>query len=131
MDVNAPAPGKKIHTVVQPATRSQLRSVVGYTPQSYTIHYIRKDVRAEYTEDEIKAAIEELRLETLEQDHINSVFGAVHGDQQCSITVFKHAIELNFVLDDGTGVEVAFDREWGTNQLEVIERIQETLQKYP
>lgn len=127
MDIDAPAPGKKIHTVVQPATRSQLRSVVGYTPQSYTIHYIRKDVRAQYTEDEIKAAIEELRLETLEQDHMDNVFGAVHGDQQCSIAVFDRAIELNFVLGDGTGVEVAFDREWGTDQLEVIEQIQETL----
>ena len=128
MDIDSPAPGKKIHTAVQPATRAQLRSVVGYTPQSYTIHYIRKDVRAQYTEDEIKAAIEELRLETLEQNYMNSVFGAVHGDQQCSITVFDHAIELNFVLGDGTGVEVAFDSEWGTDQLEVIERIQETLQ---
>jgi hypothetical protein len=128
MGIDAPAPGKKIHTAVQPATRSQLRSVVGYTPQSYTIHYIRKDVRAQYTEDEIKAAIEELRLETLEQDHLDSVFGAVHGDQQCRIAVFENAIELNFVLGEGTGVEVAFDRNWGADQLEVIEQIQATLE---
>ena len=128
MDIEAPAPGKKIHTAVQPATRSQLRSVVGYTPQSYTIHYIRNDVRAQYTDDEIKTAIEELRLETLEQDHLDSVFGAVHGDQQCRIAVFENAIELNFVLGEGTGVEVAFDRDWGADQLEVIEQIQATLE---
>ena len=127
MDVNTPAPGKKVHTVIQPAARSQLRSVVGYTPESYTIHYIRNDVETQYTDEEIQTAIEELRLETLERDHKDSVFGAVHGDQQCRITVFDQAIELNFVLGDGTGVEVAFDREWGTEQLEVIERIQTTL----
>lgn len=128
MDTGTTAPGKKIHTVIQPAARSQLRSVVGYTPDSYTVHYIRSDVKSQYTDDEIEAAIAELRLETLEQDHMDNVFGAVHGDQQCQITVFENAIELNFVLGDGTGVEVAFDRDWGTDQLEVIERIQETFE---
>lgn len=42
---------------------------------------------------------------------MHSVFGAVHGDQQYRIAVFKNAIELNFVLGEGTGVEVAFDRD--------------------
>lgn len=128
MDTETPVPGEAIHTTVQPEIKAQLRSVVGYTPESYTIHYIRDSVAAQYTETEIQAAVEELRLETLEQEHVNSVFGAVHGDQQCRITVFDQAIELNFVLSDGTGVEVAFDREWGTDQLEVIEQIQQTLQ---
>lgn len=130
MDTNTPAPGKRIHTVVQPTARSQLRSVVGYTPESYTVHYIRDDVKAQYSDEKIQSAIEELRLGTLEQDHIDSVFGAVHGNQQCRIDVFERAIELNFVLSDGTGVEVAFDREWGTDQLEVIEQIQATLEEW-
>lgn len=128
MATDTPAPGTKIQAALSPPVKKQLRSVVGYTPQSYTIHYIRDDVATQYTQDEIQAAIDELRLETLEQEHVNSVFGSVHGDQQCRISVFDHAIELNFTLDDGAGVEVAFDREWGVDQLEVIEQIQTTLQ---
>ena len=71
--------------------------------------------------------IEELRLKTIEQGYTGDIYGPVHGDVECLITVFEQAIELNFVLTDGTGVEVAFNRAWAGDQLTVVETIQNTL----
>lgn len=127
MATKGPVPGETIHTEIEPGVREYLRSVVGYTADGYAIHYIRDDVEAQYTEEEVQTAIEELRLETLEQEHVNRVFETVHGKQQCRVTFFRSAIEMNFIVGEGTGVEVAFDREWGSKQLNVIDQIQTIL----
>ncbi len=127
MDDDAVVPGGRVADILEPEVRSHLRSVVGYTPQSYTIQYIRDDVADHYTTAEIEAVIEELRLKTIEQSHAGDIYGSIHGDVECCITVFEQAIDLNFVLAEGTGVEVAFDRAWADDQLTVVETIQDTL----
>lgn len=121
------APGKKVRDALDPTARSHLRSVVGYTLEDYTIHYMREDVESQYDNTEIETAIDELRYESLNRHHINSVFSTVHGEQRCRVTIFENAIELNFIVDDGRGVEVAFDLEWGADQLTVINQIQSVL----
>lgn len=121
-------PGSRVPDILDPRAKSQLRSVVGYSPQSYTIHYIRDDVADHYTTEEIETVVEELRLKTVEQSHIDDIYGSVHGGVEGYVTVFERAIELNVVLTDGTGVEVAFDREWADDQLAVIKTIQNILE---
>ena len=44
MDDEAVVPGGRVVDALEPIVRSHLQSVVGYTPQSYTIQYIYASV---------------------------------------------------------------------------------------
>ena len=124
MESEASTIGPKVVATIDPETEPGLRSVVSYTPDSYTINYIRSDVRDQYSSEQIETAIDELRLATMQRDHLNSVFKDVHGEFYSDITAFEDAIEFNFVITDGRGVEVAFDRDTFPNQRSVIDEIQ-------
>lgn len=89
-----------------------LRSVVVYTADDYEVRYLRDDVADGYDTAEFERGIEEMRFEALEADYINDVFGERHGDLHCNATFFEAAVELNFVVDDTTGLAIAIDADY-------------------
>ncbi|MGB9986654.1 DUF7522 family protein [Salarchaeum japonicum] len=120
--------------VVVAALRDQagdhLRSIVGYTRDNYTLHYVRDDVRERYTEDELDEAVEEMRLETLEKNYLNSVFQRRHGDLYCRLVVFSEATEMNFVVSDGEGLAVAVDTPYFEAEENVVKAILGTIEEH-
>jgi hypothetical protein len=122
--------GEELTTLVDSKMTPTLRSVVGYTTDAYTVHFIRDDVAVQYNEADIVAAIDELRLETISHDQTNSVFQGIHGKFECRVNVFANAVEYHFIIDDGLGVELAFDREWLTTGGSVVEDVIELLSEH-
>lgn len=122
--------GEELTTLIDPDTTPALRSVVGYTAETYTMHFIRDDVAVQYDDDDIVAAIDELRLETISRNQTNSVFQGIHGELECCVNIFANAVEYHFMLDDGHGVELAFDREWLTAGDSVVEDVIELLAEH-
>jgi len=100
-----------------------LRSVVGYTRDNYAVHYIRDDIADSYTDAELEDAIDEMRLETLEQNYLNSVFQARHGEVYCRVVVFSEAVEMNFAVNDGVGLAVAIDTDYFARTDNVVKEI--------
>ena len=122
--------GEELTALIDPDTTPALRSIVGYTPETYTIQFIRDDVAAQYNDDDVVAAIDELRLETISHDQTNSVFQGIHGEFECRVNVFANAVEYHFVIDDGVGVEIAFDREWLATRNALVEDVIELLSEH-
>ncbi|GGL34636.1 hypothetical protein GCM10009037_17820 [Halarchaeum grantii] len=88
-----------------------LRSVVGYTRNDYTVHYLRDDVAADYDDAEIARGVEEMRFESLEAEYVNDLFAERHGELRCNVTFFEDAVELNFPLSETEGLAVAVDAD--------------------
>ena len=103
--------GTEIHDSLNGESQSALRSIVAYKPTDYSVIYMRDDVEMKYSASEIETAVEQLRFQSLEEAYLNEVFAGVHGEFECHIDVFTRAAEFNFVVADGTGVEVAFDTD--------------------
>ncbi len=89
-----------------------LRSIVVYTADNYEIRFVRDDVEENYDATEIERALDELRLETLEREYINSIFAEKHGEFISNILTFTEAVEMNFLVDEGVGMAIAVDREY-------------------
>lgn len=122
--------GEHIESVIGAQTGDSLRSIIGYTRDTYTIHYIRDDVKRTYDDRNIEQAIDELRLETLEKEYINNLFQEMHGQLDCRIDVFENAVEMNFAAAEGEGLEIAVDRAYFAEQDTLIGDIIEAIGAY-
>jgi hypothetical protein len=122
--------GERIESAVGEQTGDSLRSIVGYTRDSYTIHYVRDDVKQTYDDRNVERAIDELRLETIEKEYINNLFQEMHGELDCRIDVFENAVEMNFAVGEGEGLEIAVDREYFAEQDTLVGDIIETIRTY-
>lgn len=122
--------GEHIESVVGAQTGESLRSIIGYTRDSYTVHFVRDDVKRTYDDRNIERAIDELRLETIEKEHINNLFQEVHGAFDCRIDVFENAVEMNFAVADGEGLEIAVDRNYFAGQDTLVGDIMETIRAH-
>ncbi|WP_066418707.1 hypothetical protein [Halorubrum aethiopicum] len=92
-------------------TDDNLRSIVKYDHVSHDIVYLRDDVAAQYTEDEITNVIDDSRMDSLTAPIYKNTFSEDHGELTCLVQCFKNVIEMNFVLEDGVGAAVALDAE--------------------
>lgn len=92
-------------------TNGGLRSIVTYDTGDIEVVYLRDDVAAQYSDDELAKAIDESRLESLHAPLYEHTFSKEHGDLQCMIACFENVIEMNFAIDDGVGAAVAIDAE--------------------
>jgi hypothetical protein len=122
--------GERIESVIRTQTDDSLRSIIGYTRDTHTIHYLRPDVRQTYDERNTERAIDELRLETLEKEYINNLFQEMHGDFDCRIDVFENAVEMNFAVAEGEGLEIAIDRGHFADQDTLVGDIIEAIDEY-
>lgn len=122
--------GEQIVALLQDEIGDHLRSIIGYTGESYTVHYLREDVADAYDETDIDRTLEELRLETLEKEYLNSLFQEMHGDFECRIDMFGDAVEMNFVVADGEGLEVAIDRAYFAQEDRLTNGVLEVIEQY-
>lgn len=112
MPVDAP-----LVTDLQEATGDDLRSVVHYEETEYEMIYLREDVDAIYSSDELDDVIEDLRLQGWGQEPIEELFNA--GELECSIFGFEEAMMFHFVTNDFKGVFVTYDRGADVN-IEIV-----------
>jgi hypothetical protein len=92
-------------------TDGNLRSIVKYDHDSHDAVYLRDDVAEQYTEDEIKKAVDDSRMDSLTAPIYKDTFAEDHGELTCLVQCFENVIEMNFVLEDGVGAAVALDAE--------------------
>jgi hypothetical protein len=86
-----------------------LRSIITYDGDGHELIFLRDDVAAQYTDDELCEAIDGSRLESLYSPIYEDVYADDHGELQCLIQCFDDVIEINFALGDGEGAAVAID----------------------
>lgn len=108
----------RLADIVRQQTNDALRSITEYDDRDYTIHYIREDIEANYSPDEIEDIIEELVLGSLGAAHFESLFDA--GNFECSIFGFKEAVMFHFLRSDTQGVFITVDRDVNLNLDEFI-----------
>lgn len=88
-----------------------LRSIVNYEQREFNIIYLREDVAEQYTEEEIRAAVDESVLGSIGAPVYGTVFSDDHGELTCLVQAYKNVIEMSFVLAEGMGTAVALDEE--------------------
>ena len=85
-----------------------LRSLVSYDRTDATVHYVREDVRASYTEEELAAIVGDVRLEGVGKPYQEGLYE--HGPLVCSVRCFERGVEFQFVQSDTQGTIVALER---------------------
>lgn len=88
---------------------ADLRSIITYDAESHEVVYVREDVADQYSPAERANSIDTSRFDSLTGPIYEEAFSPQHGDLLCLVQVFEHAVELNFILDDGVGVAVGLD----------------------
>lgn len=101
----------RLETFFQEETGENLRSIIKYEMDDQELTYIREDVAAQYSTEELEEAVDDSRMESLSAPMYEGIYSEDHGDITCLVKCFEHVIEMNFVLDDGLGAVVALDVE--------------------
>jgi len=84
-----------------------LRSVIHYDVDDYTIVYMREDVEAQYSEEDIDDVVNQLFSENFFTGKQEELY--VHGNLQCTIHCFSHGVEMHFPMLDPQGAAVSLD----------------------
>ena len=103
--------GTRLEEFFEERTDGYLRSIINYEDREYEIVYLREDVAEEYTEEELREAVDESIMDSLAAPVYGHVFSEDHGELTCLVQCFANVIEMNFVLADGVGTAVALDVE--------------------
>lgn len=86
-----------------------LRFVATYQQRSYDLRYIRDDVRADYSDEEITEVLDQLEIEGMGYSHFERLFHS--GPMDCAIYGFEAALMFHFPRDDFSGLFVTVDRD--------------------
>lgn len=104
---------------------ADLRSVAYYTDEVSEFVYIRDDIRAQYSQQEVEDVINHLWLEAFGKPGLEDVY--IHDELQCIVNHFEDAVEMNFLLGENAGVAVAFDADGFTTQQLFVSHCRELL----
>lgn len=104
----SPVPQRPLVRSIYEEVGNALRSVGRHTESGYDLVYIRDDVEAIYSTDEIDEVFDDLKLQALNRDYVEGLFNA--GTLECTIFGFESAIMFHFVDEDQTGLWVTVDR---------------------
>lgn len=88
-----------------------LRSIITYEAESHNVVYFREDVASQYSPEELSKSIDDSRFDSLTRPLYEGTFSQDHGELTCLVQAFEHAVEMNFILDDGKGVAVGLDAQ--------------------
>mgnify|MGYP000574978612 CR=1 FL=1 len=95
-----------------------LRSVIHYSidvdergePKlDHDLVYVREDVDAAYTDEELQDVVRDLGLESFGKEFQERLYN--HGALDSIIRCFEGAIEMHFIVGEGEGVAVAMEPE--------------------
>ncbi|WP_135306230.1 DUF7522 family protein [Haloarcula amylovorans] len=85
----------------------RLRSVIWYDRGDHDVLYARQDVAAAYTEEEVKAVVDELSMESCTRPIKEELY--THGGLRCTVECYEDGIEMHFCIADGEGVAVGIE----------------------
>lgn len=85
-----------------------LRAIATYAKSEYEFHYLRDDVRDEYTEEDYEILREALLMEGLHRPYLSMVFGDQELD--CQVLAFEKNVILHFSTDEFRGHVLSVDR---------------------
>ena len=88
-----------------------LRTVTTYREETYELLFMRENVDAIYSTEEIDVIFEEIRLEGWGRERLEDLFNA--GSLECSVYGFEKAMMLHFVKNGFSGVFITYDRNAG------------------
>lgn len=84
-----------------------LRSVIYFDGTDHELAYVRDDVREEYSDRDHERVVESLLAETAARNEEEELY--VHGQLNCIVRSFEHAVELHFPKGTYSGTAVALD----------------------
>ncbi|WP_458209296.1 hypothetical protein [Haladaptatus sp. NG-SE-30] len=102
-------PNRDIVSTLQTEMGDGLRSVGHYTKDGYEVFYLRPDVEAQYTRDDIEDIHQDLILEGLSKDRFEDLFRA--GPLECSMHGFEDALMFHFVGSENSDLFVGVDSD--------------------
>ncbi|WP_132058411.1 hypothetical protein [Halorussus amylolyticus] len=102
-------PSERLTDFLENRAGDHLRSVLQYDSDDKTVVHVRDDVADEYSDDDVAAVMQDLRLEAIEKSHQESLYD--HGELNCTVRCFDDAIELHFPREEAKGTVVALDAD--------------------
>lgn len=96
-----------------------LRTVASYDRGDYNLLFIRDDVDAEYSKEEIAELFRQVEIEGMGYSHFETLFHT--GQLECAIYGFEDAFMFQLPADEFTGVFVTMDRDLTLNPESIID----------
>lgn len=87
----------------------ELRGIVTYDQGDLDFHYLRVDVREDYSREEFHQIFDDIILQGLAKEHFESLFHI--GPLESSGFVFRDAIIFQFPFDELSGLVVSLERD--------------------
>ena len=103
----------------------KLRAVGRYDKEGYDALYIRDDVAAEFTQEDIEEIHHDMVLKGLGNQHIESLFN--DEELECSIYQFEDSVRLHFVNNDYLGYYVSFDYDGEVNPSRIVDECKDRI----
>lgn len=114
-------------TALQLRAGESLRCIGHYTPEDWSIEYVREDVQAQHSTDEIEEVVEDLRWQAFKKEQAESQYDI--GELECSIRVFDQGLVMNFPeRDRAAGTVVTLDPEAARQLVGFVEDVQEWIE---
>jgi hypothetical protein len=89
-----------------------VRSVGYYTADDYELVYMREDVAAQYSEEELQAVVDDLRLEGLAAPRQENLY--VLGKLNCTVRCFNRGVVMHFPHDRTSGTVAIMEYDAAT-----------------
>ena len=89
-----------------------VRSVGYYNADDYELVYLREDVAAQYTEEELQAVVDDLRLEGLAAPQQEDLY--VLGKLNCTVRCFNRGVVMHFPHDRTSGTVAIMEYDAAT-----------------
>lgn len=104
-----------------------LRSVASYDDGGYTMHQIRDDIDADYSQEQITRAYKQIEIEGMGYEHFEQFFQT--GRLECAIYGFEKARMFHFPTDVFTGLFVSVDRDRDMDIETIIDVCKEAIER--
>lgn len=95
-----------------------IRTVATCDRGEYDLRFIRDDVDAEYSEEEISRLFQQVEIEGMGYAHFEELFHT--GELECAIYGFEGALMFQLPVDEFSGLFVTTDRDIRLNPESVI-----------
>lgn len=96
-----------------------LRVVATYEDEDYELHFMRDDVREDYSEPEIAKVFDQIAIEGMGYQHFQKLFHV--GELRCAMYGFEGATIFHFPTDTFDGLVVAIEQDVEFNPHELIQ----------
>lgn len=118
---------RELVTHLQHRAGDALRSVGHYNADDWGIEYVREDVKAQHSTEEVEEIIEDLRWQAFKKGQTEANYNI--GELECSIQVFEHGLVMNFPEpDQAGGMFVTLDSDAARQLVGFVQDIQQRIE---